>query len=140
MGRCGRAVRISHLLDAGAEQLRVHGFANDDLRFRPFRLQNPGHALQRAAGAVASHPIVEPLSGKVVDDLQGGRARMEIRVRFVLELTRHEPAVGMASSMVLATIPTARSAAGVMTTLAPRKRISFRRSTLNGSAMVNTSG
>src|SRR5260370_36423930 len=46
----------------------------------------------------------------------------------------------LASSMVLLIIPTARSAAGVTITLAPRNLISLRRSTLNGSAMVTTSG
>ena len=46
----------------------------------------------------------------------------------------------LASSMVLLIMPTARSAAGVTMTLAPRNRISLRRSTLNGSAMVITSG
>src|ERR1700689_40459 len=45
-----------------------------------------------------------------------------------------------ASSMVLLIMPTARSAAGVTMTFAPRNRISLRRSTLNGSAMVITSG
>ena len=42
--------------------------------------------------------------------------------------------------MVFFTIPTARAAAGVMTTLAPRNRISLRRSMLKVSAMVTTSG
>src|SRR3954451_10651263 len=46
----------------------------------------------------------------------------------------------LASSMVLLIIPTARSAAGVTMTFAPRKRMSLRRSTLNGSAIVSTSG
>ena len=46
----------------------------------------------------------------------------------------------LASSMVLLIMPTARSAAGVTMTFAPRNRISLRRSTLNGSAMVITSG
>src|SRR5467141_4123417 len=46
----------------------------------------------------------------------------------------------LASSTVLVIMPTARSAAGVTITFAPRNRISFRRSTLNGSAIVTTSG
>ena len=45
-----------------------------------------------------------------------------------------------ASSSIFLIMPTARSAAGVTITLAPRKRISLRRSTLKGSAMVTTSG
>src|SRR3984885_5618136 len=46
----------------------------------------------------------------------------------------------LASSTALLIMPTARSAAGVTMTFAPRNRISLRRSTLNGSAMVTTSG
>src|SRR2546421_10865371 len=42
---------------------------------------------------------------------------------------RNQPCVS-ASSTAFLTIPIPRSAAGVMTTLAPRKRISLRRSTL----------
>ena len=45
-----------------------------------------------------------------------------------------------ASSFALRTMPVPRSAAGVMMTFAPRKRISLRRSTLNVSAIVTTSG
>jgi hypothetical protein len=48
--------------------------------------------------------------------------------------------VAAASSSIFLIMPTARSAAGVITTLAPRKRISLRRSTLKGSAMISTSG
>src|SRR5664279_2493236 len=46
----------------------------------------------------------------------------------------------LASSMVLLIMPKARSAAGVTMTFAPRNRMSLRRSTLNGSAMVITNG
>src|ERR1035437_2220039 len=46
----------------------------------------------------------------------------------------------LASSMVLLIMPIPRSAAGVIMTFAPRNRMSLRRSTLNGSAMVITSG
>src|SRR6267143_3979996 len=51
----------------------------------------------------------------------------------------YQPCV-LASSIVLLIMPTARSAAGVTMTFAPRNRMSLRRSTLNGSAMVITSG
>ena len=50
-------------------------------------------ALQRAAGAVAGHPVVEPLAGEIVDDLARGGARMHVGVGLVLELPRHEPAM-----------------------------------------------
>src|SRR3984885_13429592 len=52
---------------------------------------------------------------------------------------RNQPCV-FASSTAFATMPVPRPAAGVITTLAPRNRINFRRSTLNVSAMVTTSG
>jgi hypothetical protein len=52
---------------------------------------------------------------------------------------RNQPCVS-ASSTALLTIATARPLPGVSTTLAPRKRISLRRSTLNCSAIVTTSG
>ena len=51
----------------------------------------------------------------------------------------HQPCV-LASSSAFATIPVPFCAAGVRTTLAPRKRISLRRSTLKFSAIVTTSG
>src|SRR5688572_25553856 len=52
---------------------------------------------------------------------------------------RNQPFVS-ASSTAFFTMPIARSEAGVITTLAPRKRISLRRSTLKLSAMLTTSG
>ena len=48
---------------------------------------------------------------------------------------RNQPCV-LASSIAFATMPMPRCAAGVSTTLAPRNRISLRRSTLKVSAMV----
>ena len=45
-----------------------------------------------------------------------------------------------ASSLALPSMPTPVSTAGVSTTLAPKKRISLRRSTLNASDMTMTSG
>ena len=50
-------------------------------------------ALQRAAGAVAGHPVVELLALEVVDDLARRGARMHVGVGLVLELARQEPAV-----------------------------------------------
>ena len=52
---------------------------------------------------------------------------------------RNQPCFS-ASSTAFFTMPVPRSAAGVSTTLAPRKRISFLRSTLKVSAIVSTSG
>ena len=52
---------------------------------------------------------------------------------------RNQP-FAFASSTAFFTMPVPRSAAGVITTFAPRKRISLRRSTLKLSAIVTTSG
>ena len=52
---------------------------------------------------------------------------------------RNQPCAA-ASSAAFFTMPVPRSAAGVRITLAPRKRISLRRSTLKLSAIVTTSG
>src|ERR1700733_1836986 len=82
------------LLDPGLEQRRVRRLADDDLRAGTLPSQNAADALQRAAGAVAGHPKVERVAGEVVDDFARGGAGVEIRIGFILELPRHEPAVG----------------------------------------------
>ena len=65
---------------------------------------------------------------------------MHVRIGFVFNWrVKNQPWV-LASSAAFTTMPMPRSAAGVSTTLAPRNRISFRRSTLNVSAIVSTSG
>ena len=50
-------------------------------------------ALQRSAGAVAGHPVVELLALEVVDDLARRGARMHVGIGLVLELAGQEPAV-----------------------------------------------
>src|SRR6202021_3503821 len=68
--------------------------ADDDLRAGTLPSQNAADSLQRAAGAVAGHPKVERVAGEVVDNFARGGAGVEIRIGFVLELPRHEPAMG----------------------------------------------
>ena len=94
MRRRGRPVGQPLLLDPGLEQRRIRRLADDDLRVGALRSQNAADALQRAAGAVAGHPEIEPVAGEVVDDFARGGAGMEVRIGFVLELPCHEPAVG----------------------------------------------
>ena len=65
MRRRRRAVRLARLLDAAAEQLRVLRLADDDLGVGHLLGQHARHALQRAAGAVAGHPVVELLALEV---------------------------------------------------------------------------
>jgi len=139
--RCrGRAVGLALLLGATADQRRVGRLAQHDLGIGHLAGQHPRDALERAAGAVAGDPVIELLALEVVDDLARGGARMNVGIGLVLELAGQEPAVALASSSALTTIPYPRPACGVSTTLAPRNRISRRRSTLNCSAMVTTSG
>ena len=95
MRRRGRPVGQPLLLDPGLEQRRVGRLADDDLRVGALLSQNAADALQRAAGAVASHPEIEPVASEVVDDFARGGAGMEIRIGFVLELPRHEPAMSV---------------------------------------------
>src|ERR1700733_5753794 len=94
MGLSGRTVGQALLLDPGLEQRRVRGFADDDLRLRALLSEYAADPLQRAAGAIAGHPKVEPVVGEVVDDFARGGAGMKVRIGFVLELPCHEPAVG----------------------------------------------
>ena len=55
--------------------------------------EHPRHALERPAGAVAGHPVVEPVAREVGEDLPRRRARVVVGVGLVLELARHEPAI-----------------------------------------------
>ena len=103
--------------------------------------QHARDALQRAAGAIAGHPVVEPLALEVLDDLARGGAGMDSR-----GWPRSRTGGSGTSRASWRARPPCRPCrrrarrAGVSTTLAPRKRISLRRSTLNCSAMVTTSG
>ena len=63
------AVRVALLRDTAFEQRRLLRFAHDDLRIRKLLCKNAGHALERAASAIPGHPVIEPLAGKVCDDL-----------------------------------------------------------------------
>src|SRR6185312_834923 len=81
-----RAIQFAGLLYPAAEQLRVFGFANDDLRIGHLLRQHPRYTLQRAASAVSGHPIVEPVAHEILDDLARRRAGMNVGVGLVLEL------------------------------------------------------
>ena len=87
------AVGVARLRDAAAEHRRVVGLARDDARVGARLLQRARDALQRAAGAEARDPVVEPLAGEVGEDLLRRRARVHVGVGFVLELPAEEPAV-----------------------------------------------
>ena len=78
--------------DAARIRLRVVGLADHDPSLGRPIAQDARDALERAARAKARHPVVEPL-GEVVQDLDRGRARVDVGVGFVLELARQKPTV-----------------------------------------------
>src|SRR5438477_4022493 len=90
-----RAVDPARLRNAASEQRRIVGLANNDLGFRSFLLQHPRDALERAAGAHAGDPVVQPDSLEVMQNFNRRGLGMKIRVGFVLELAAEEPAVSL---------------------------------------------
>src|SRR4051794_24551367 len=80
-----------HARQAGVG-LRVVRLAHDDRGSRRTLLQHARNALERAAGAETRDPVVEAL-GEVIEDLDRGRARMDVGVRFVLELAGQKPSM-----------------------------------------------
>src|SRR4051812_4561711 len=88
-----RPVGIAILRRLAREHRSVGGLAHDDLRLWTLLCQHARYALQRSAGAESGDEVVQAIALEVVDDLARGGARMEIGVRLVLELARHEPAV-----------------------------------------------
>ena len=95
MCRRRRTIGVARLRDAAAQQLGVARLANDDLGCRALLGQHPGDAVQRSAGAIARHPIVQPISGKIVEYLARGGPRVNLRIGFILELPGHEPPVSL---------------------------------------------
>ena len=88
-----RAICSARLRHATAEHRRIVGLADDDLRVGPTVAEHARNAFERSAGAKARDPVIEPFTGEGVEDLGCRRARMDIGVRFVLELTAQKPTV-----------------------------------------------
>src|SRR5262245_52228011 len=88
-----RAVGLARLIDVTTQELRVLWFANDDLSVGHLLGKHARDALERAACAVSSYPIIEAHASEVFHDLARGRAGMEIWIGFVLELAGEKPAV-----------------------------------------------
>ena len=109
VGRGRRSVGIALLLLAAAEQLRVLGLAEHDLGVGHFLGEHARDALQRSAGAVAGHPVVELLALEVVDDLARRGAGMDVGLAsFSNWRVRNQPCA-LASSTALTTMPKARA-------------------------------
>src|SRR5688572_6432397 len=91
VARRGRAVGTARLRYPAAEHGGVVGLGNDDLGCRAGLLQHTRHAVERAARAESRDPVVEPLAREVGEDLLRRGARMNISIRFVLELPAQIP-------------------------------------------------
>ena len=103
-------------------------------------LEHPRDALQRAAGAEAGDPVVEPLALEVLDDLRAVVCEWTSALASFSNWRQRNQPWASASSTAFGSMPVPFSDAGVSTTLAPRKRIILRRSMLKFSAIVTTSG
>ena len=132
------------LVTAGLERLALHLLRDDRrgdrldrdrLEARLARLDDLGHAGDRAAGADAGDEDVDLAVGVLPDFLGGGRA-VDLRVGGIFELLRHEALLVLARriSSALAIAPLMPSAAGVSTTCAPSAFSSRRRSMLMSRA------
>jgi hypothetical protein len=97
-----RSIGPPALRNPATQKRRVVRLANDDFRLRALCPQHARHALQRAAGAHARDPIIEPLAGERLEDLGGGGPGVDVRVGFVLELPAQEPAMGLRQFLRLA--------------------------------------
>ena len=88
-----RTVGRTDLTNAAAEDLGVVRLTRDDLGVGPLLLEYPGHALERASGPEAGHPVVERLVLEILQDLLGGGLRVHVGVGLVLELSGEKPAM-----------------------------------------------
>src|SRR5919198_1285194 len=93
MPRRRRAVRVPLLLRAAADHRCIGGLAEYDFSLGPFVLQHARHALERASGAEAGHPVIEPQPREVGDDLLRRCSGVHLGVGLVLELAREKPAM-----------------------------------------------
>src|SRR6266481_543457 len=92
--RCRRStVRVPWLRDATRQQLCVIWLADHNLRFGTFLGKHPRNTLQCSARPIARHPIVQPLSGEIIEYLNRCCTGMKIGIGFILELPGHVPAV-----------------------------------------------
>ena len=123
---CGRrAVRVALLGEPAAQKGCVLRLAHNDPHLRTLSRQYARNAFERAPCAIAGDPVIKRLSGKIGNDLTRCGARMRVRISIILKLASQEPAMCLGRSVAFVTMPMPRSAAGVSTTLAPRKRMSF---------------
>ncbi len=102
--------------------------------------EDAGDAFEGASSAEAGDPVVELGTFEVAEDLLRGGTGVEVGVGLVGELAGEEPTVFGCEFFCLFDHAGAAYGAGVMTTLAPRKRMSLRRSMEKVSAMVTTRG
>src|SRR4051794_30080497 len=94
MAFCWRAIGIASLDDAARQNRRVLRLGDDDPGLRTPGPQHTRDTFQCASGSRASDKVVRRSVAKVTQDLLGGGLAMDLCVRFVLELSRPEPAMG----------------------------------------------
>src|SRR5262249_49611020 len=84
---------------AAGEDGGAGGLDGDDADAGELLLQDFADAGDRAAGADAGDEGVEPAGG-VVQDLEGGRAAVDVRIRGIVELLGHEVALVLADHVL----------------------------------------
>src|SRR6478609_5914836 len=92
----GRRISIAtRLRDAAADQLGIGGLAEDNLRIWTLPTQDPGDACDCATGAIASDPIVQPLTGEISQNFARGGILVHLGVVGGFKLVGQEPAIGV---------------------------------------------
>src|SRR5688572_13373639 len=80
---------------AATEQRSIGRFADDDLRLGALAPQHTADTRDCASRAIARHKIVEPLSGKVGENLARGRVLVDLGIGRRFELPCEEPAIAV---------------------------------------------
>src|SRR5262245_21813885 len=92
----GRSIIGAALLgNAAANQLGNVGLTEDYSRVRTFLTQYSGDAGDRATGAIARDPVVQPLTSEISQNFAGSGMLMHLGVVGGFKLVRQEPAIGV---------------------------------------------
>src|SRR5215212_11089415 len=92
----GRSIIGAALLgNTAANELGNVGLTEDYFRVRTFLTQYSGDARDRATGAIAGDPVVQPLTSEISQNFAGGGILVHLRVVGSFKLVRQEPAIGL---------------------------------------------
>ncbi len=100
-------VGVTLLLLALPDNLGIGGFGHDNLGLGPFAAQNPRHACDRPASAIARDEIIQPVALEIAKDLVACCHFVDIGVVGGLELMGKEPAIRLRQLFCLAIHPDA---------------------------------